>query len=335
MQCAWEQCRDDLQVSLEFDGVVVKRKWLEAATFTKPAKRLAAPMRVAYLEKKANEPHEDLSDERLRKLAKSLVGLPYRPYQNCLKLVPELVNLVSLADAIIGEGGTLPFDLRSIAQNVKGAIFYSPRRFTAVQLAFAEPRSRVLLFHTGRIVGTGSTSPTAAKLAVMKAMKCISEATGLHVVCKRFLVINQVGASSIQSRLDCDKFAAAHTGESHYDKLSFVGLAYRPVAEAICSEIYSTGKTNLPGSRRERDLLRSWSRMAPELQRFSTNPELADRWPPLERNWHRASAAAPAAAAEVEWEDDADLVVHGDLGDLAEGALDEGEDLGDVFDGIF
>lgn len=42
---------------------------------------------------------------------------------------------------------TLPLDLRAISSRCNGA-YYGPRRFAAVQLAFAQPRSRVLLFRT-------------------------------------------------------------------------------------------------------------------------------------------------------------------------------------------
>jgi len=53
-----------------------------------------------------------------------------------------------------GSGITLPLDLANIAARCKGS-FYAPRRFAAVQLAYSNPRCRVLIFHTGRLVGTG------------------------------------------------------------------------------------------------------------------------------------------------------------------------------------
>ena len=81
-----------------------------------------------------------------------------------------------------------------------------------------------------------------------------------------------MGAVGLGASLDCDQFANAHSSDSHYDKSSFVGLAWRPARETICSEAYSTGKMNLPGSRRERHLLKSFSRMVSELFRFSSNP---------------------------------------------------------------
>jgi hypothetical protein len=51
----------------------------------------------------------------------------------------------------------------------------------------------------------------------------------------------------------------------------------------------------LPGSRRERQLLRSFARMAPELLRHSANPNLADRFAEHLRSAHRPSQRARAA----------------------------------------
>lgn len=61
-----------------------------------------------------------------------------------------------LAEAIPvpGSGVTLPLDLHAIGARCTNA-YYAPRRFAAVQLAFSNPRCRVLIFHTGRLVGTG------------------------------------------------------------------------------------------------------------------------------------------------------------------------------------
>lgn len=104
-------------------------------------------------------------------------------------------------------------------------MYFAPRRFTAVQLAFDNPRSRTLLFHTGRIVGTGTNGPQAARLAVARAIRAIATQAGVFIGIRRFSVINQVGAVALGSSIDCDAFANAHSGDSHYDKSSFVGLA--------------------------------------------------------------------------------------------------------------
>jgi len=96
----------------------------------------------------STQPIEDLSNERLRTFERYTDGLPLKPFRNAMHLVPSLVNLVSLADAIPLDGSSLPFDLRKIAVRCKNVVYFAPRRFTAVQLAFDQPRSRVLLFRT-------------------------------------------------------------------------------------------------------------------------------------------------------------------------------------------
>ena len=55
--------------------------------------------------------------------------------------------VAQLAEAvpIPGSGVTLPLDLHSIAARCTNA-YYAPRRFAAVQLAFSNPRCRVLIF---------------------------------------------------------------------------------------------------------------------------------------------------------------------------------------------
>lgn len=88
----------------------------------------------------------------------------------------------------------------------------------------------------------GCDSATAAKLAVARALKTIAMEAGVHVGVRRFAVINQVGAISLGAKLNCDGFADTHSSTAHYDPKSFVGLAWRPISECICAEIYSTGK---------------------------------------------------------------------------------------------
>jgi len=55
--------------------------------------------------------------------------------------------LLQLAEAVPvpGSGLTLPLDLHSIGARCTNA-YYAPRRFAAVQLAFSNPRCRVLIF---------------------------------------------------------------------------------------------------------------------------------------------------------------------------------------------
>ena len=204
-----------------------------------------------------------------------------------------------LAEALpmAGSGITLPLDLASIAARCKGS-FYAPRRFAAVQLAYSNPRCRVLVFHTGRLVGTGCQGAAAARLAIARAQRQLSEEANVHLHVRNFAVINQVGAVSLRATLNCDAFATEHSGESHFDRSSFVGLAWRPAREHICCEIYSTGRANLPGSVAERQLLESFSRMLPELLRFSSASHLLSNISEEMQAYHKVNRGAAGPSSE-------------------------------------
>ena len=203
-----------------------------------------------------------------------------------------------LAEAIPlpGSGVTLPLNLHHIAARCSNA-YYSPKRFSAVQLAYDVPRARILVFHTGRLVQTGCSGPMEARLSVMRAVRQLQLEAGIPVRVRNFAVINEVGAASLQARLDCDRFATTHSSSAHYDRQSFVGLAWRAPHEACCCEIYQTGRSNLPGSVRERDMLRSFSRMYPQLILHSDHPERIALVPPHLRDAHKpVDDATPADA---------------------------------------
>jgi TATA-box binding protein (TBP) (component of TFIID and TFIIIB) len=297
----------------------------------------------------------DQSDDTIKKNAKWVSALPLKDYDRMLDLVPRIVNVVTLAEAVPvpNSGVTLPLDLRKIACKCTNA-FYSPRRFAAVQLAYDTPRCRVLVFHTGcvcariyvfcmcmrrtqththiarahkvckrrldrccrRLVGTGTSGVMASRLAIARAARQLATEVGIYIHVRNFSVINIVGAASINATLDCDAFARSHSASSHFDRQSFVGLAWRPASEPCCCEVYSTGRANLPGeilmrdaqrcnntttircresdpffvrntgSTRERDLIASFSRMVPELLRHSNRKAFVEELPDHLRNAH-------------------------------------------------
>jgi hypothetical protein len=234
---AWARFASDVRECKGIDSLIAgKSNAISFDALKQRTERIVGDLRAAYLEHLANRPVDDLSDEHVQSYARYTDGMPLKDYENALDLVPELVNLVSLADALPLDGSSLPLDLKKIAVRCKGAVYFAPRRFTAVQLAFDEPRSRVLLFRThalspshclllligfhlvcadtGRVVGTGMLldallllccrksdseptfahcvagcdSPTAAKLAVARALKTIAMEAGVHVAVRRFAV---------------------------------------------------------------------------------------------------------------------------------------------------
>ena len=90
-----------------------------------------------------------------------------------------------------GSGITLPLNLHAIAARCTNA-YYAPKRFAAVQFAFGDPRCRVLIFHTGRLVGTGCAGPMQARMAILKAARQLAVEAGVYVHVRKFSVINEV-----------------------------------------------------------------------------------------------------------------------------------------------
>ena len=89
----------------------------------------------------------DCSDAALSALARFTDDMALKPFQPFLQYVPRLVNVVTLAEAfpIPGSNIKLPLDLGFIASRCTGA-YFAPKRFSAVQLAYTNPRARVLIF---------------------------------------------------------------------------------------------------------------------------------------------------------------------------------------------
>lgn len=88
-----------------------------------------------------------------------------------------------------------------------------------------------------------------------------------------FSVINTVAAVDMKTTINCELFANEHTDAAHFDRSSFVGLAWRPPNEPICVEAYSTGKLNLPGAKTYQSCLDSFARLAPQLLRYTNNEQ--------------------------------------------------------------
>lgn len=177
LESAWSELTSQAKAVKGLDALLTgKAHAMPKSNVEGRATALCKEMHDAYLEHIATKPIEDLSDDYLRSFTRYTDGLPLKDYENCLDLVPTLVNLVSLADALPLDGSGLPFNLKKIAAACKSAVYFAPRRFTAVQLAFDEPRSRVLLFRA-----QGPTQPpTPIQFAILRVQVFVSVCLCAH-----------------------------------------------------------------------------------------------------------------------------------------------------------
>ena len=173
MEDAWNRLRKDVAFA---QRVASAGSTDSRAELVEAIEEVSSRCREERVLQKASEEPEDLSDEKIIKAARFTDGVPLAPFAKILSLTPRLVNVralriapccastasrrrqvVTLAEAVPcpDSGLTLPLDLHFIASRCSNS-YYAPRRFAAVQLAFSAPRARVLVFHTGRVVGTGT-----------------------------------------------------------------------------------------------------------------------------------------------------------------------------------
>lgn len=213
-------------------------------------------------------------EQALADAARFTDALPLRRFEGMLRYVPRLVNVVTLAQVKRLNGSKLEggLPLEHIARHCTGA-FFSPKRFAAVQLAFRSPRCRILVFETGKLVGTGCASIIEARLATLLACRQMALQAGVHVCVDSFEVVNTMGAVAMHTTIDCEGFQAAHSATTMLDRSSFVGMTWRPSGEPICIEIYSTGRANVSKARTYRELLLSFSKLVPELLRRSSSSQ--------------------------------------------------------------
>jgi len=182
MEDAWAELKSSISLANRLNKT--DEELAEFHSQLKTALRSAVTRcRTERKRKLAQAPQLDLSDESVLRAARFTDHLPLADYAQILHLCPRLVNVVTasictqtlltpythtrahtrarapanrhsttlpvaqLAEAvpIPGSGVTLPLDLHSIAARCTNA-YYAPRRFAAVQLAFSNPRCRVLIF---------------------------------------------------------------------------------------------------------------------------------------------------------------------------------------------
>ena len=147
LEAAWTALAEDARVGRLLQQTTRKGA-REIDTAVQAGKRVHKQMKDIVQHKIDTRYIPPCSDAHVLSYERFTDGIPVKNYEACIHAVPELVNIVSLADAIPNAAGaTLPFDLSLIAKRCRNAsLFFSPRMFSAVQLAFYPPRSRVLLF---------------------------------------------------------------------------------------------------------------------------------------------------------------------------------------------
>jgi transcription initiation factor TFIID TATA-box-binding protein len=161
----------------------------------------------------------------------------------------KIVNIVGTSK--IGED----FDLHSLAMSLEGAE-YEPEQFPGLIYKITEPKASFLIFKSGKVVCTGTTSPSDAQAALEAASSNLKD-IGLDVLPDpKIEIVNIVASGDMKSdNLNLNQVAMALGLENiEYEPEQFPGMVYRMNNPKVVTLIFSTGKVICTGAKNKEDV---------------------------------------------------------------------------------
>jgi len=160
-----------------------------------------------------------------------------------------IVNIVGTSK--IGED----FDLNILAMSLEGAE-YEPEQFPGLVYRIKEPKAAFLIFKSGKVVCTGTRSPSDAQIALDLATSNLKD-LGVEVLTNPQIdIVNIVASSDIGADiLNLNQVAMSLGLENiEYEPEQFPGLVYRMKDPKVVMLLFSTGKIICTGARNEENV---------------------------------------------------------------------------------
>jgi len=188
--------------------------------------------------------------------------------------VPQCHNIVSTSQILTSQKC---INLQRLA-DLFPFTTYDRKRFAAITIRLANPHCTCLLFGSGKLVITGSTSFSACIVASHEVTKILREASPRDWFEVGTCVIQNIVAHvelPKGSYIDLDKLYSAFCECSTYQRSIFPGLVLRPPQSPIVLLIFTSGRIVCTGGRSYDDIyygfksmfekLRSYIQMGPTL----------------------------------------------------------------------
>lgn len=170
-----------------------------------------------------------------------------------------IVNMVGISK--LGEN----FDLSTMSMTLENAE-YEPEQFPGMVFRIKEPKAAFLIFQSGKVVCTGTTSLEMAQTALSIAVQKLSE-IGVEVLTDPEIeIVNIVASADIGTELNLNQVAIALGLENiEYEPEQFPGLVYRLKTPKVVLLLFSTGKIICTGARTRADLEQAVANLQAEL----------------------------------------------------------------------
>lgn len=173
----------------------------------------------------------------------------------------KIVNMVGTSK--IGED----FDLHTLAMSLEGAE-YEPEQFPGLIYRVKEPKAAFLIFKSGKVVCTGTRSPSEAQEALDLATSNLKD-IGVDVLSNpKIDIVNIVASGDLKSEnLNLNQVAMSLGLENiEYEPEQFPGLVFRMREPKVVTLIFSTGKVICTGARNKKDVDLAFANLERELK---------------------------------------------------------------------
>ena len=189
--------------------------------------------------------------------------------------IPQCHNIVSTSQILTSQTN---INLQRLA-DLFPFTTYDRKRFAAITIRLANPRCTCLLFGSGKLVITGSTSFSGCVVASHEVTKILREASPRDWFEVASCVIQNIVAHvelPSGSSIDLDKLYSAFCECSTYQRSIFPGLVLRPPQSPIVLLIFTSGRIVCTGGRSYDDIYMGFNAMFDTLKAYiKMGPEVA------------------------------------------------------------
>jgi len=154
-------------------------------------------------------------------------------------------------------------DLDKVASELESTE-YSPEQFPGLIFRVKDPKSAVLIFSSGRMNCTGTTSMEDTKKVIKIVLKKM-KGLGFKIKKPRITVQNIVATASLGKRMDLDKILELENSE--YEPEQFPGLVLRMKNPKVSFLIFTTGKVVITGARDEKMMNEAFKKLKQQLKK--------------------------------------------------------------------
>jgi transcription initiation factor TFIID TATA-box-binding protein len=166
--------------------------------------------------------------------------------------MPKSKATISVENVVASATLNQQVDLDAVVKGFPG-VEYRPEQFPGLVFRLKRPKTATLIFHSGKMVCTGSRSEKEARRAVMSVVREMKNG-GIIILRKPEIKIqNIVASASLGGKIDLEQAVTA-LGKTMYEPEQFPGLIYRMDEPKVVILLFATGRLVCTGAKKEQEV---------------------------------------------------------------------------------